>query len=155
MKRNLERIVKEWYRDQLLNKGFESAEITKAPADITAKKDGETWWFEIKYTTKKDRYYGGSTETEWEQAFADPEHYRFVIIKTDKAAKNIKVFREYEPKDFLEFCKVPPFIVTFTIPFVSKRTNKKKTEEVKSIDFSKEVFEEIHRVLSMKRDENK
>lgn len=153
MKKKLERIVKEWYCEQLRNNGFESVEIKKTPADIKATKNGETWWFEIKYTTKKDKYYGGSTETEWEQAFADPDHFRFVVIKTDKAARNIKLFKEFEPKDFIRFCKVPPFLITFTIPFVSpKRINKQQAEEVKSIDFSKEVFDEIHHVLSKTRD---
>ena len=44
--------AKEAYVKELQKKGF-SARITKAPADITAEKDGQPWFFEIKKTTKE------------------------------------------------------------------------------------------------------
>lgn len=147
-----ERLVKEWYCQQLEKYGFVSPRIRKDPADITAVKDGKTWWFEIKYTTKKDKYYGGSYETEWEQAFKDPDHFRFVVIKTNKLATKFEVFHEYTPKEFMDICKIPPFVATFTIRFTPlKRARKVTTEEVKSIDFTKEVFEKIHDTFSIIR----
>ena len=149
-----EKLVKEWYRKHLLENGYDSAEIVKSPADIKATKDGETWWFEIKYTTAKDSYYGGSTETEWEQAFKCPERFRFVIIQTNKSGTKFK-HKEYAPEDFIRYCAVPPFSITFTIrltPYKKARNTQK--EDVKSIRFSKELFEEMHEFFNANRKKN-
>lgn len=136
--KELEKKVKERFCQQLLNNGYDTAEITQAPADITATKNGETWWFEIKYTTKKGRYYGGSTETEWEKAFEDPEHYKFVVIRT---TPQMKIFdpKLFTPMEFMEFCTIPPFTVNFNIPIPSS-----KKEGKKSFIFNKEIFNKLH-----------
>ena len=65
--------------------GFTDVQIVKAPSDIIAKKNGIQWYFEIKMTTHRDKYFGAATFTEWEQAFKTPETYRFVIAIKDEA----------------------------------------------------------------------
>jgi len=76
------------FRRELLSRGFE-ARIAKSPADIVATKDGRTWYFEIKMTRRTDTYFGAATLTEWAQALADPDHFRFVvaICKDDAGLK--------------------------------------------------------------------
>lgn len=149
-----EKLVKEWYRKHLFENGYDSAEIVKSPADIKATKDGETWWFEIKYTTAKDSYYGGSTETEWEQAFNDPDHFRFVIAQTNKSQTKFG-FTEYTPDEFIQFCTIPPFKVFFNINLEENIVNKKHfNSEKKSIAFSQESFRKIHDVFTKLRGED-
>ena len=48
--------AKEAYIKFLLSQGFDEAHVTARPADITAHKNGETYYFEIKKTSKENRY---------------------------------------------------------------------------------------------------
>ena len=110
----------------LQDRGFEASVVSK-PADIMATKDGQTWYFEIKMTKRRDVYFGAATLTEWEQAVADPEHFRFVVAKTDDEEKEFE-FLEYTPKEFMNFSTVPPFKIFFNINFDgSVRTSKTAT----------------------------
>lgn len=112
----------------LLKRGYQKAEVTASPADITAVKDGITWYYEIKMTKRKKRYFGAATSTEWEQAFRDPEHYRFVIAITDDEEREFR-FMEFTPFEFMKACTIPPFKIYFNIdleseqPIVSKHYN--------------------------------
>ena len=163
-----EQTVKLRFKEILEENGFK-AEITKEPADISATKEGVPWWFEIKYTLKDDNYYGGSTETEWQKAFEDPDHYRFVVIQTDEKGNRFN-WEAYSPQEFLKICRIPPFHITFNIPLriISRRkgrTNAEKLQEppkltynqpkrkIKSIPLSKDVFDKIHDVYASKREE--
>ena len=110
----------------LQDRGFEASVVSK-PADIMATKDGQTWYFEIKMTKRRDVYFGAATLTEWEQAVADPEHFRFVVAKTDDEEKEFE-FLEYTPEEFMNFSTVPPFKIFFNITFDgSVRTSKTAT----------------------------
>src|SRR5437773_12401683 len=42
--------------------------ITGSPADITATKGGETFYFEVKFTRQGASYFGAATLTEWDAA---------------------------------------------------------------------------------------
>lgn len=121
--------AKEAYVKELQKNGF-IARITKAPADITAEKDGQPWYFEIKKTANTDKYFGGATMTEWKQALDDPEHFRFVIaidLGEDKWE-----FKEYTPSEFMEFSTIPPFKVFFNIDFSkNKNTKNRKSNAVR------------------------
>lgn len=55
---------------ELLSRGYSNARVTKRPADITAEKDGETYFFEIKSTSAEKSYFGAATLTEWRRQFA-------------------------------------------------------------------------------------
>ena len=127
------------YKNMLNERGFK-AEITGAPADITAEKGGETWYFEIKMTRQKDRYFGAATQTEWRQAFQDPEHFRFVVVIADEADEHFE-FKEYTPAEFMSFCTIPPFKVYFNIDFIGKP--KKSTKERKSIPLTPDNFRKL------------
>lgn len=117
-------LAKRAYVDKLVAKGF-TAKVTRAPADITAEKDGLKWYFEIKMTRHKDRYFGAATLTAWRQAFKDPEHFRFVVAIEDSG---IFEFIEYTPDQFMRFSSVPPFKVNFNIEF--KRMKSESTDIV-------------------------
>lgn len=140
--------AKEAYVKELQKNGF-ITRITKAPADITAEKDGQPWYFEIKKTANTDKYFGGATMTEWKQALDDPEHFRFVIaidLGEDKWS-----FKEYTPAEFMEFSTIPPFKVYFNIDFSNngKKSKKGKSNAVKMSqdNFSKlkEIYERLER----------
>ena len=131
--------AKQAYVNKLNAEGFQ-AHITSSPADITAEKDGKTWYFEIKKTHQTDRYFGAATQTEWGQAFKDPEHYRFVVAIADEADEHFE-FKEYTPAEFMEFSTIPPFKVYFNIDFTGKP--KKSTKERKSIPLTKENFQKM------------
>lgn len=107
--------AKEAFRNVLLiERGFDKAEVTAAPADITAEKDGVTWYFEIKMTKRAGSYFGAATATEWEQAFRDSDHYRFVIAITDDEEAEWR-FMEFSPSEFMKCCTIPPFKIYFNI----------------------------------------
>ncbi len=55
--------AKRAFLEKLKAEGYE-AEITSAPSDIIAEKDGETWYYEIKMTEKSDSCFGAATLTE-------------------------------------------------------------------------------------------
>lgn len=123
-------LAKEEYVKRLQNQGFK-AKIVKAPADIKAEKDGQTWYFEIKKTTHTDKYFGAATMTEWKQALEDPNHYRFVIAI--ELGEDKWDFKEYTPAEFMEYSTIPPFKVYFNIDFSNngKKLKKGKSNAVK------------------------
>ena len=131
--------AKQAYVNKLNAEGFQ-AHITSSPADITAEKAGKTWYFEIKKTHQTARYFGAATQTEWRQAFKDPEHFRFVVAIADEADAHFE-FKEYTPAEFIEFSTIPPFKVYFNIDFTGKP--KKSTKERKSIPLTKENFRKM------------
>lgn len=163
-----EQTVKQKFKKILEENGFK-AEISKEPADISATKDGEQWWFEIKYTLKNDNYYGGSTETEWQHAFKHPDHYRFVVIQTDDSGNKFE-WEAYSPHEFLKICRIPPFHITFNISLPITRGKSRTVAEklqispklvytepkrkIKSIPLTEEIFDKIHDVYTSNREQN-
>ena len=107
------------YVDKLAAAGF-AAKVVRSPADIVAEKDGAIWYFEIKMTRHKDRYFGAATLTEWRQALKDPKHFRFVVAIEDNGSFE---FIEYTPSQFMRFSSVPPFKVNFNIDFNKTTTS--------------------------------
>jgi uncharacterized protein DUF3883 len=104
--------AKEAFFEALLARGFEEARVTGSPADITAHRGAEIYYFEIKYTAQDSQYFGAATLTEWEAALAHEERYRFVVAtKRD----GFWTFHEYTPAEFMEFSSIPPFKVFFHI----------------------------------------
>jgi hypothetical protein len=97
----------------MLVRGFDEARVTGKPADVTARKDGQTFYFEIKFTAQRDKYFGAATLTEWEAALTHEENYRFVIATMIGSGWD---FREYTPLEFMRFSYIPPFKIFFNIP---------------------------------------
>jgi len=56
--------AKDTYIKHLKSDGFKNVEIINSPSDISAEKNGETYFFEIKMTKKKIKYFGAATLTE-------------------------------------------------------------------------------------------
>lgn len=124
----------------LRERGFE-ATVVSSPADIKATKDGQTWYFEIKMTKRSDVYFGAATLTEWRQALADPEHFRFVVARTDEAEEEFE-FIEFTPEEFMEYSTVPPFKIFFNVDL--EDTGKKRSG-TKAVRLTKENFEVMDR----------
>ena len=124
----------------LQERGFEAA-VVSSPADIKAARDGETWYFEIKMTKRADVYFGAATLTEWRQALADPEHFRFVVAKTDEAEEEFE-FMEFTPEEFMAYSTVPPFKIFFSIDLENRG---KKRNGSKAVKLTKENFEVMDR----------
>jgi hypothetical protein len=113
--------AKEALVKQLRSKGeYDSVEITSTPADITALRDSQRYYFEIKVTDKRDKYFGAATLTEWEAALTDADHFKFVIaFKRDGNWS----FHEYTPLEFMEYSYIPPFKIYFNVPLESEKTS--------------------------------
>lgn len=151
-------LAKKAYVEFLRGKGF-TAEIAAAPADIVANKDGETWYFEIKMTTKKrgEAYFGAATITEWRQALKTPNCFRFVIAYAGAAEGEFE-FKEYTPAEFMDYSTVPPFKIYFNIPNERKKKqpkNKKSALTANSMVLERldEFYTELRKVngMSLKR----
>jgi Holliday junction resolvase len=126
-------------------KEYDSIEITGSPADITAIKNGLKYYFEIKFTRQEESYFGAATITEWTAALENPDRFLFVIAQKKE---DLWEFKEYTPKEFMEFNTVPPFKTYFNISLNGSVKSKKKrgksillTEEriKKMIEFMKEL----------------
>lgn len=134
----------------LNGRGFE-AKVVSSPADIMAVKDGHTWYYEIKMTKKAENYFGAASLTEWKQAFADPEHFRFVIAKTNEEESEFE-FIEYTPEEFMSFSTVPPFKVYFNINLDRRVRKARKAKKVgaltkENLEAMSECFKRIRGVI--------
>lgn len=105
-------LAKRAYCADLLKRGFSNPRVIGSPSDITAEKDGATWYFEIKCTRKKDKYFGAATLTEWIQAATDPRHFRFVVASEND---DQWLFQEYDPETFIGHSYIPPFKIYFNV----------------------------------------
>ena len=119
--------AKNAYVKHLETKGYKSIKIISAPADISAKKNGEVFYFEIKKTLKKDSYWGAASLTEWVAALENKSNYLFVIAKSLKNEE--WKFTEYTPDEFLEFSIIPPFKFNFTVPLTEEEMQKFKNRD--------------------------
>ena len=135
-------LAKQAFIKELETRGFQ-ARVTGAPADITATRDGQTWYFEIKMTHRTDRYFGAATMTEWKQALKDSAHYRFVVVKADEADA-VFYFKEYSVEEFMQYSTIPPFKVYFNVPVDgSEAPLRKMGGETRAVLLTKEGFHKL------------
>ena len=120
----------------------ECIEPIKAPADIKVTgKDGEITYYEIKSTTKDDKYFGAATITEWRAALEHPDNYYFVVI-VEKEKDEDCVAAIYKPKDFIKFATIPPFKVNFNIDLSdATKVMNHKTAKVCTFEKLKQMIE--------------
>lgn len=135
--------AKEAVVQHLVEKGFKDVKIVKSPSDIIAMKDGVQWYFEVKMTSHRDRYFGAATFTEWEQAFKTPDTYRFVIAIKD--AEQIGGFEliEMTPEEMMRYSTIPPCKVFFNLDISEVKgatIRERKKRESKAIRFSLSAF---------------
>ena len=130
-------IAKQAWIKRLEDSGFKNASIISSPADVRAFKNEEEFYFEIKMTRHRDRYFGAAALTEWAQALKDPAHFRFVVAIQEE--DEIVEFKEYTPEEFMMFSSVPPFKVYFNIDFENggRKPSKGVSKEalLKLVDF--------------------
>jgi len=94
------------YIKKLKDEGYEN--ISNYNGLIRATKDNNEYTFEIHTTDKKKKYFGGTTITSWTKSLED-EYYYYVIIWNNGTSYTLK------PSEFIEYCDIPPFKVTFNI----------------------------------------
>ena len=104
--------AKEAFRDELLRRDYHTARITGSPADITATKDGDTFYFEVKFTRQSSTYFGAATLTEWEAALQNESRFTFVVAFVRDGSW---AFHEYTPDEFMQMSYIPPFKVFFNV----------------------------------------
>jgi hypothetical protein len=104
--------AKHAFIEELIRRGYDTARVTGIPADITACRGDDVYYFEIKYTAQDSQYFGAATLTEWEAALNHEDRYRFVIATK---RNGLWLFHEYTPSEFMEFSHIPPFKVFFHI----------------------------------------
>lgn len=148
MKKNYKSDVKakKAFVSELNKRGFDDVQIVAAPSDIIAKKNGEKWFFEIKKTTHKDKYFGAATQTEWKQAFEDPDHFRFVIAM--ESDNDEFTFKEIKPSDFMEFSTIPPFKVYFNLDLSGKGLKKRRSSKSTALKLTKDTFESLDKLYN-------
>jgi len=137
--------AKEAYKTELKKEGYKNIKTIKTPADIKATKDGEDYYFEIKWT-EKEKYFGAATLTEWEAAYKNPNNYFFVICqKTGSKKYN---FFKLKPDDLEKFSTVPPFKFFFyiTLPFNKNVLKKESTRPNKALRLNKDRFDALNKL---------
>ncbi len=97
----------------LVEQGYSDVAVAASPVDVIARKDGQAWLFEVKFTQAESTCFGAATLTEWVAAAKDAEHFRFVVAY-ERSGKWI--FDLYTPEQFMAFSSVPPFKVYFSVP---------------------------------------
>ena len=137
----------------LNNAGYNNAKVISKPCDISAEKDGKTWFFEIKMTTKKDVYFGAATMTEWEQAFRTPEFFRFVIAITDESQEYGFRFMQFTPEEMMKHSSIPPFKVYFNIDLQDKEDDKiEKSKKRRKANRKKSAIKLTESIFNMLAD---
>lgn len=136
--------------DYLVNElGYDTARVIKSPADIVAEKDGVQWFFEIKKTSKRN-YFGAATETEWKQAYSDPEHYRFVVALTEDNEESFEWFI-FTPEQMEKVSTIPPFKVFFSINLDAPIEDQEPKHKSSTIALNQETFETLYVVFDKQR----
>jgi len=147
--------AKEAFCMALRQRGFEDVKIIASPADITAFCEGEQLYYEIKYTKKKDNYFGAATLTEWKAAMKYSDRYWFVVaqVKDDKWE-----FAEYTPDEFMEFSTIPPFKVFFNIPVGNGKAQppsvRNKQHKKRAVVLTKERIEQMSKLFHLFKSQN-
>lgn len=119
---------------------YTECKIISTPADIIGYLNNERYYFEVKMTRKKEKYFGAATLTEWEQAIKDPKHFYFVIVIQNNEVIEKIIF--YKPEEFIKISSIPPFKVYFNLDLNRgiKDKNKITFEQLKNmIDFYHEI----------------
>ena len=141
--------AKRAFCEELIKRGYDTAKVVSSPADICATKNGEKWYFEIKMTHRQEVYFGAATQTEWEQAFRDPDHFRFVIVQLNED-DSVKAFLEFTPQEFMRGSTIPPFKVYFNVDMAAGQMVDKSQAE-RATPFTEERFRILHKAYKSLR----
>jgi len=116
--------------------GYDEVENIHHPADLRAKKNGEVFWFEVKYTESRDDAFGAATLTEWECALDNPDNFFFLIANKPGGVEDKETEWNHfmvEPTDFMQFSTIPPAKIYFTFPLQGQtRKPKRRTTTIQA-----------------------
>lgn len=140
------RIAIDYYKTRLLSQGYVVTE-EKDPIDLFARRDGEDLRIKIKVTNCKDNYFGAVTFLTWEEAFNNTDTFKFVMIWLNEDDEVIS-YQEYSPEELLPYSSIPPFKVNFSIPYDTKRINRRRKNKLteKKNDAMRNFFRELSRM---------
>jgi len=138
--------AKNAFSELLSKKGYTNIKIVSSPADIIAFKNGKLYYFEIKFTNKKEIYFGAATLTEWTTAIKNIDNFKFIIARKED---NLWDFKEYGPLEFMQFNTIPPFKTYFNIS-LNNQTTKKKNK--KAILLNKEKLNRMEKFWNSLKD---
>tara|TARA_B100001250_G_C19321854_1_gene580806 strand:+ start:67 stop:537 length:471 start_codon:yes stop_codon:yes gene_type:complete len=138
------------YSEYLKLGGYTDVKVIASPADISAKKNGQKYFFEIKKTTRKNIYFGASTITEWEGAFNNRGKYFFVIAKSLEDGG--WEFTRYKPEDLMKFSTIPPMHLYFNVPLTDEEKLKKRSHKTAIVATEARIQKIINFYKEMKND---
>ena len=130
--------AKKAFVKELQKKNYQDIKITSSPTDISAKKKGTKYYFEIKFTNQKDKYFGAATLTEWECAIKNLDNFFFVVSRKEN---NKWIFKSFKPNEFIKYSTIPPFKIFFNVDL--KDFDKKNTDETKALNANFENLNEL------------
>jgi len=144
--------AKKAYSEYLKSKGFNNIKIISSPSDISAEKNGELFYFEIKKTSNKENYFGAATLTEWVSALENKSNYFFVVALS--LGNQEWEFTEYTPDEFIKFSTIPPFKIFFRVP-ISEKEKSKERRNISAVTVSEDKIFKLKKVYEeLKRDQN-
>mgnify|MGYP001324719629 FL=1 len=132
--------AKKAFVEELQKQNYQEIKITSSPTDISAIKEGTKYYFEIKFTNQKDKYFGAATLTEWECAINNLDNFFFVVCRKDN---NKWIFKSFTPNEFIEYSTIPPFKIFFNMDL--KDFDKKNSDETKAL---KANFDNLNELAS-------
>ena len=109
--------------------GYDEVKNIHHPADLRAKKNGEVFWFEVKYTESRENAFGAATLTEWECALDNPDNFFFLIANKPGGVEDMETEWNHilvEPTDFMQFSTIPPAKIYFTFPLQGQSQKPKR-----------------------------
>ena len=144
--------AKKAYSEYLISQGYKNIKIISSPSDISAEKNGEVFYFEIKKTSNKEYYFGAATLTEWVGALENKSNYFFVVALSLGNQK--WEFTEYTPEEFIKYSTIPPFKIFFRVP-ISEKEKSKKRRNISAVTVSEDKINKLKKVYDeLKRDQD-
>ena len=142
--------AKKAYSEYLKSKNFKNIKVISSPSDISAEKNGEVFYFEIKKTSNKEKYFGAATLTEWVGALENKSNYFFVVALS--LGNEEWEFTKYTPDEFIKFSTIPPFKIFFSVP-MSKKEKSKERRNVSAIKLSEDNIFKLKNFYDNLKDE--
>lgn len=129
----------------ILKKKYKEISFNGRPSDLKAiDESGKVFFYELK-ATRKERYFGSASFSEWELALDNKDKYFFIVAYYNEATKQF-TFSEYTPAEFMKFSTIPPFKVYFNLS--AKTGQSLVSSKTKALRLEKENFDTLNKVYS-------
>lgn len=126
-----DRLAKARCKEWLESVGFTDVKLAKRQnCDLVAKKAKETYYIEVKYSSKRDGdFFGTVMLTEMFQAISNKEHFMFLVCRGQPEDAGDWWFRLFGVEEFLKCC-------TLTTPIFLYRLSCKNRSDWKVPEFT-------------------